>query len=150
VRHDFPIFGGAIWAFGRRAIEWLFLSRARLCRGGRQKQSAPERRLPPEERKDQTQHDANYDAGDNWEIERAVAALDADIAGQTSEPAGANAGPEQKAKNNDYGSEDDQKFSELGHAVILVDHAVVSSEVETSRESYLKGHATGSLDWRSG
>ena len=127
-----------------------------------EKQSAPRSvALPPKEGEDQTQHDANNNAGDDWEIERAVAALDADIAGQTSEPAGANAGPEQKAKNNDYGSEDDQKFSELGHVVILVDHAVISSEVacrvvalcgdrETSRESYLKGHATGSLDWRSG
>ena len=104
-----------------------------------EKQSAPRSvALPPEEGEDQTQHDANNNAGDDWEIERAVAALDADIAGQTSEPAGANAGPEQKAKNNDYGSEDDQKFPELGHAVILVDHAVMSSEVETSRESYLK------------
>jgi hypothetical protein len=119
VRHDSPIFGGAIWAFGRRAIEWLFLGRARLCRAGRQKQSAPERRLPPEERKNQTQHDANNDAGDDWEIERAVAAFDPDIARQTSEPAGADPAPKQEAKNNDNGSEDDEKFSDLRHAEIL-------------------------------
>ena len=105
--------------FGRRAIEWLFLGRARLCRAGRQKQSAPERRLPPEERKDQTQHDANNDAGDDWEIERTVAAFNADIARQTSEPAGADAAPKQKAKHNDHDSQNDEKFSELRHAEIL-------------------------------
>ncbi len=53
--------------------------------------------------------------------------FDADIARQTSEPAGANAAPEQKAKNNDHSSEDDEKFSELGHAVVLVNHPIMSS-----------------------
>jgi hypothetical protein len=71
----------------------------------------------PEEGKDQTQHDANNDAGDDWEIERAVAAFDADIARQTSEPAAANTAPEQKTKNNNRGSEDNEKFSELGHVL---------------------------------
>ena len=86
---------------------------------GRQTISFAERGLPPKKRKNQTQHDANNDAGDNWEIERAVAAFDADIARQTSEPARANAGPEQEAKHNDHGSEDDEKFPQLRHAEIL-------------------------------
>ena len=77
------------------------------------------RRLPAKERKDQTQHDANNDAGYDWEIERAVAALDPDIARQTTKPAAANPTPKQETKNNDYGSEDDEKFSELRHAEIL-------------------------------
>jgi hypothetical protein len=94
-----------------------------------------ERRLPSEERKDQTQHDANNDAGHDWEIERAVAAFDADIARQTSEPAGANAGPEQEAKHNDHGSEDDEKFSELRHAEIL---AREHSERETTKVANAK------------
>jgi len=90
------------------------------CRAGLEKQSAPRNvALPPEERKDQTQHNANNDAGDDWEIERALTALDADIARQTSEPAAANPSPKQETKNNDYGSEDDEKFSELRHAEIL-------------------------------
>src|SRR5437870_13878202 len=76
------------------------------------------RELSAKQRKDQAEHNADNDAGDNWEIECAVAAFDADIARQTSEPAGANAAPEQKAKNNDHSSEDDEKFSELGHSRI--------------------------------
>src|SRR2546423_8653810 len=92
----------------------------RLCRAERKKESAPRSvALPAEEGEDQTQHDANNDAGDNWEIERAVAAFDADIARQTSQPACANAGPEQEAKHNDHGSEDDEKFPQLRHAEIL-------------------------------
>jgi hypothetical protein len=75
--------------------------------------------LPPKKRKNQTQHDANNDAGDDWEVERAVAALDPDIARQTTKPAGANPAPKQEAKNNDNGAEDDEKFSELRHAKIL-------------------------------
>jgi hypothetical protein len=110
-------------------------------------QSAPRSvALPPEEGKDQTQHDANNDAGDDWEIECAVAAFDADIARQTSEPAGANSAPKEKAKNDDHDSEDDEKFSELGHAAKLVDYTVMSSEVETPRG----GYPLGSLDFRSG
>jgi hypothetical protein len=104
------------------------LGRARFCRAERKKESAPPSvALPAEEGEDQTQHDANNDAGDNWEIERAVAAFDADIARQTSEPARANAAPKQEAKKNDHGSEDDEKFSQLGHAVILVNYAAMSS-----------------------
>jgi hypothetical protein len=73
--------------------------------------------LPPEEGEEQTQDDANNDAGDNWEIESAVAAFNADIAREFSEKARADSGPKQKAQNNDHGSEDDEKFSELRHVL---------------------------------
>jgi len=113
VRHDFPIFAGEIplpqdstkFLIGRDSVEPSDKTQSALRSVG----------LPPEEGEDQTQHDANNDAGDDWEIECAVAAFDADIARQTSEPAAANAAPEQKAKNNDHSSENDEKFSELGH-----------------------------------
>src|SRR5437868_14354852 len=49
VRHDSPILGGAIWTFGRRVIEWLFLGRARLCRAGRQNNQPRNVALPPKE-----------------------------------------------------------------------------------------------------
>jgi hypothetical protein len=47
-----------------------------------------------------------------------------------SEPAGADPAPKQEAKNNDNGSEDDEKFSKLRHAEIL---AREHSERETTR-----------------
>jgi hypothetical protein len=50
-----------------------------------------------------------------------------DIAGQASEPASAKAAPKQKAEDNDHASEDDEKFSELGHAVNLVNYVIMSS-----------------------
>jgi hypothetical protein len=109
---------GRSWHLRDRRLSGFFRDRARLCRAEQQKQSAPKRRLPPEERKNQTQHDANDDAGDDREIERVVAALNADIARQTSEPTGANATPKQKAEHNGHGSEDDEKFSECRHGRI--------------------------------
>ena len=82
------------------------------------KQSArPSFALPSKKREDQTQHDANNDAGNDWKIERAVATFDADIARQFSEKARADSGPKQKAQNNDHGPEDDEKFSELRHVL---------------------------------
>ena len=91
--------------------------------------------LPPKERKNQTQHDANNDAGYDWEIERAIAAFDPDIARQMTKPAAANPAPKQETKNNDNGSEDDENFSELRHAEIL---AREHSERETTKVANAK------------
>jgi hypothetical protein len=120
VRHDSPSFAGAIWALGKeRLIGFSLVGRGSVETSDKNDRLRGNVGLPPEKREDQTQHDANNDAGDDWEIERAVPAFDADIARQTTEPAGANATPKQKAKNNDHGSEDNEKFSELRHAKIL-------------------------------
>jgi hypothetical protein len=64
-----------------------------------------------------------------------VAAFDPDIARQTTKPAAANPAPKQETKNNDNGSEDDEKFSELRHAEIL---AREHSERETTKVANAK------------
>ena len=76
------------------------------------------RRLPAKERKDQTQHDADDDAGNDWEIESAVSSLDPNVAGQTSQPARTDASPKQNAKNDDHEANNDEQFSELRHRLI--------------------------------
>ena len=61
--------------------------------------------------------------------------VDPDIARQTTKPAAANPAPKQETKNNDNGSEDDEKFSELRHAEIL---AREHSERETTKVANAK------------
>ena len=81
------------------------------------KQSArPSFALPSKKREDQTQHDANNDAGNDWKIERAVATFDADIARQAPEPAQlVGSKPEQQAYNSQENANADQHFAELCH-----------------------------------
>src|SRR5437763_13184349 len=77
MRRGFPIFADGIWALRKGRLIGFFPGRARLCGAARRKQSAPQSiALPAEEREDQTQHDANNDAGDDWEIDCAAAAFD--------------------------------------------------------------------------
>ena len=77
------------------------------------------RRLPAKERKDQTQRDADNDAGNDWEIESAVSSFDPDVAGQTSQPTRPDASPKQNAKNDNHEANNDEQFSELRHSLIL-------------------------------
>ena len=77
------------------------------------------RRLPAKERKDQTQHDANDDAGNDWEIESAVSSFDSNVAGQTAQPTRTDASPKQNAKNDDDEANNDEQFSKLRHTLIL-------------------------------
>ena len=60
-------------------------------------------RLTTEKRKEQTQDDAENNAGDDREIEGRVPALDPDVAGQTSEPTGAEPAPEEEPEEEDNG-----------------------------------------------
>jgi len=76
------------------------------------------RRLPAKERKDQTQHDANDDAGNDWEIESAVSSFNPDVAGQTSQPTRTDTSPKQNAKNDDHEANDNEQFPELRHTLI--------------------------------
>lgn len=76
------------------------------------------RRLPAKERKDQTQHDANDDAGNDWEIESAVSSFNPDVAGQTSQPTRTDTSPKQNAKNDDHEAKNDEQFSEVRHKSI--------------------------------
>ena len=76
------------------------------------------RRLPAKERKDQTQHDADDDAGNDGEVESAISSFDPDVAGQTSQPTRTDASPKQKAKNDDHGANNYEQFSELRHKLI--------------------------------
>jgi hypothetical protein len=74
--------------------------------------------LSAKERKDQAQHDADDDAGDDWEIENRVSTLDADVARKFPEDAGADSGPENYPKDDDANANNDQKFPELWHVTI--------------------------------
>jgi len=94
------------------------------------------RRLPAKERKDQTQHDADDDAGNDWEIESAVSSLDPNVAGQTSQPARTDASPKQNAKNDDHEANNDEQSSELRHRSISVSDLVVSSGVALDWERH--------------
>ena len=67
------------------------------------------------ERHDQTEHNADDDTGDDGEVEGGVAALDADIAGKTSEPADAEAGPKQETHDHDHAAKEDEHSAEFTH-----------------------------------
>jgi hypothetical protein len=58
-----------------------------------------------------------------------VFALDANIAGEFAQKSRADAAPENKSENNNCDTDDDEKFSHLGHDSILVSDPVVSSGV---------------------
>jgi len=108
MRRGFPIFADGIWALRKGRLIGFFSGRARLCGAARRKQSAPQSiALPAEERKDQTQHDANNDAGDDWEIECAAAAFDADVAGKSSEKARADASPKNYSDHDNDNANND-------------------------------------------
>jgi hypothetical protein len=83
-----------------------------------EKQSArPCVALPPEEREDQTQDNADNDAGDDWEIENRIAALDPNVARKFAEKAGADPAPENYSDQDNDSANNDEKFSEFGHAL---------------------------------
>ena len=83
--------------------------------------------LPAKEREDQTQHDADNDAGDDWEIKNRVAAFDPDIAWKLAQKSRAHAAPENDSDNGKGDADDDEKLSDLRHDSILVSNSVVSS-----------------------
>ena len=85
--------------------------------------------LPAKKREDQTQHDADNDAGDDWEIKNRVATFDPNVAGKFAQKSRADAAPENDSENNNCDTDDDEKFSHLGHDSILVSDPVVSSGV---------------------
>jgi catechol 2,3-dioxygenase-like lactoylglutathione lyase family enzyme len=68
-----------------------------------------------EKRKEQTQDDAENDAGDDREIKGRVPALDPDVARQTSEPAGSEPAPEHEPENEQGPAEDHQEFGDFSH-----------------------------------
>ena len=72
-------------------------------------------RLTTKERNEQTERNADDDAGDDREIKRGTAAFDPDITGQTPEPTGTEAAPEGEPEKHHYTAKNDQQFSELGH-----------------------------------
>ena len=67
------------------------------------------------DREEQTQHDADNDAGNDREIKRGMTALDANIAGQTAQPTRAVSAPECESEKNNHNAEDDQHFPEFVH-----------------------------------
>jgi hypothetical protein len=91
--------------------------------------------LSPEEREDQTQYNANNDAGDDGEIENRIAALDPNVARKFAEKAGADSAPEQNAKNDDHASHDNENFSDLGH---VRNFPTKTRHVEQTREISLR------------
>ena len=86
------------------------------------------RRLPAKERKDQTQHDANDDAGNDREVESAVSSFDSDVAGQTAQPTRPDASPKQHAESDDHEANNDEQFPELRHT--LISHEICGRATE--------------------
>src|SRR5207237_5360576 len=64
---------------------------------------------------EQTQHDTDDDAGDDWEIEHRMLAFDANVARYASQPFGSEAAPQNRAQQNDNRADHHQEFSELAH-----------------------------------
>jgi hypothetical protein len=83
--------------------------------------------LPAKEREDQTQHDADDDAGDDWEIKNRVAAFDPDVAWKFAQKSRADAAPENDSDNDKCDADEDEKFSDLRHDSILVSNSMLSS-----------------------
>src|SRR4029453_3651837 len=92
--------------------------------------------LPAKEKEDQSQHDADNDAGDDWEIKNRVSTFDANVARKFAQKSCADAGPENDSENNNCDTDDDEKFSDLRHDSILVSDLVVSSGVRLDRERH--------------
>src|SRR6202008_4746938 len=78
---------------------------------------AAEMALPstPKDRHDQTQHDADNDAGDDREIERRVTTLDSNVARQSTYPFRRESGPKDYPNKCNHGADHDQNFAELSH-----------------------------------
>ena len=110
------------------------------------------RRLPAKERKDQTQHDADDDAGNDRKIESAVSSFDSDVAGQTSQPTHTDASPKQNAKNDDHEANNDEQFSELRHTLISHETSDRARLSRAGAKSVLNSDSAGSPrsepDWR--
>ena len=74
--------------------------------------------MPPSASKDrhqQTQHDANDDAGDDREIKRALFAFYPDVAGQLPKPFGRHPAPQDRAKDKSNRTNNHQEFSQVAH-----------------------------------
>jgi len=69
----------------------------------------------PEDPHQQTEHDADDDAGDDREIKCAVFALDSNVARQAPEPLGSEAAPQNKAEHEHNRADDHQEFSDVVH-----------------------------------
>jgi ribosomal protein S12 methylthiotransferase accessory factor YcaO len=63
---------------------------------------------PTKEREDQAEDNANEEAGDDRKIESGIAAFDADVAGQTAQPASSETTPERETKDRDYAAEESE------------------------------------------
>jgi hypothetical protein len=74
--------------------------------------SAPKNR---EEREKQTKHDAENDAGDDWEIKRGMLALDPNVAGQSAQPFRRDTTPHQQPNECGNHTDDHDEFSQLAH-----------------------------------
>jgi hypothetical protein len=69
----------------------------------------------PKDREEQTQHNADDDAGDDWEIKSGMFALNPNIAWQMSQPFGSKAAPQNCAEQNENATDQHQEFSQLAH-----------------------------------
>src|SRR6266403_341639 len=69
----------------------------------------------PQDRENQTQHDADDDAGDDWKIKNGMFALDPNVARQAPQPCRSKAAPQDRTEQNDHRTGDDEEFSELAH-----------------------------------
>jgi hypothetical protein len=68
-----------------------------------------------EQPKNQRENQTDKKARDYWEMEAEIVARVMDVAGQSAEPAAAEAGPEQGAEGGNEEAGNDEKFSEIGH-----------------------------------
>jgi hypothetical protein len=74
--------------------------------------SAPKNREEPEE---QTEHDAENDAGDDGEIKRGMPALDPNVAGQSAQPFRRETAPHHQSNECGNHTDDHDEFSQLAH-----------------------------------
>jgi hypothetical protein len=72
-------------------------------------------RLSSENREDERQNHADDNAGHNREVDGEIAAFDPDVAGQTAEPFGGQAGPQQNPDPGSHKADDDQESSDIAH-----------------------------------
>ena len=71
--------------------------------------------LPPEDREQQAQQDAENDAGDNGKIERGMSALDPNVAGQPSQPLRHEPAPHRQSHQRGHHANDGDEFAKLAH-----------------------------------
>src|SRR5215469_14152882 len=74
-----------------------------------------EKWLPPEDREQQAQQDAENDAGDNRKIERGMSALDPNVAGQPSQPLRHEPAPHRQSHQRGHYANDGDEFPQLAH-----------------------------------